>query len=218
METIRVLVVDDHAIIREGLEFFLGLDSGLTVLGTAKSAIEGLERLRKLNPDVVVLDLSMPHLSGMDAIQLFRDAKPEVKIVIFTAREEEKFLHHALQAGAKGYVLKGTSTEALKQAIRYVWQGEYWISPQFSASLVKSYLQAPGLENGELEVYRQLTDRERQVFRLIVDGRQTEEISEILCISGNTVAKHRNSLKEKLGMNNAVEMTKFALRNGLVEN
>lgn len=216
-DRVRLLIVDDHPVMGQGLEYFLNLDPGLQVLGTAKDGQAGLEQLRKLNPDVVILDLTMPNLSGQEAIRLYLETNSRIQIVVFSAHQEEKMVHQALQAGVRGYVVKGSSLKDLKQAIHYVRDGGYWISPQFSPGIVAAYL---GNENRGLTGtgnFDSLSDREQQVFRLMVAGKETEEIADLLCISGNTVAKHRISLMRKLGLKNVVEMTKLAIRHGLID-
>lgn len=217
MEKIRLLIVDDHPIIGEGLGMILNLDPDLVVLGTAPDGKAGLELLGKLNPEVVVLDLGMPDLSGVEAIRLYREARPETAIVIFSAHTEEKFVYQSLQAGAMAYVIKGSSPEELKQAIRLVKKGEFWISPRFSHSIVQNYLRSLEQEDPQRSAFESLSDREKQVFQLMVNGCDTDEIGDLLCISVNTVAKHRISLMKKLEVKNVVEMTKLAIRQGLIE-
>jgi two-component system, NarL family, response regulator NreC len=217
MEKIRLLVIDDHPIVSEALELFLNQDPGLLVLATARDAESGLEKLKHLNPELVVLDLFMPKLDGFQAIELYLEARPDVKILVFTARTEEHKVYQALRAGAHGYVVKGSSTKELVEAIYYVSQGGYWVSPQFSPGLVTNYLKNVQVGDTEKSAYEQLSGREQEVFRLIVSSYDTKKIANILCISETTVAKHRISLMRKLEIDNVVELTKFALRSGLIE-
>jgi len=216
MDKIRLLIVDDHPVVGEGLQMFLDQDPGLMVLATAKDGQRGLEKLNRLNPDLVLLDLSLPKLDGYQAIRLFLDARPQIKILVFSAHTEEKYVYQALQAGARGYVVKGASTKELIQAIYYVMQGGYWVSPQFSPNLVANYLKNLTADDPEKSAFETLTDREQEVFRLIVAGKETKEIGQILGISDTTVAKHRISFMRKLEMKNSIELTKFAIRNGLI--
>ncbi len=217
MEKIGVLLVDDHPIVSEGLEFMLNLDPELLVLGTASDALKGLKIMEQLHPDVVVLDLSMPKMDGLEAINLYRESSSHTKIVVFSAHAEEKFVYRAFDAGAQGYVVKGAPLSELKQAIKFVKNGSYWVSSQFSKSIIEKYLKALKMEKPEQSAYDLLTSREKQVFRLMVEGKQTEEIGNLLFISSNTVAKHRRTLMQKLGFDNVVEMTKFAIRNGIID-
>ena len=217
MDKIRILVVDDHPIMGQGLEHFLNLEPDMQVIGMAGDGLAGLELLRKWNPDVVVLDLSMPKMSGQEAISLYCQVKPALQIVIFSAHQDENSVHQALQAGANGYVIKGSSVKELIQAIRYVGKGGYWVSPQFSPGIMAAFLKSRAGAAPESEGFGNLSEREQQVFRLMVEGRETEQIAEILCIGGTTVAKHRSALMRKLGVKNAVEMTRYAIRRGLVE-
>jgi len=217
MNSIRILVVDDHPIIGEGLEFLLNQDPGLLVLGTADNGRRGLELLRKLNPDVAILDLSMPQLDGFEAIRLFLGASPRLRIVIFSAHNEDQFVYRALRAGAQGYVIKGSPLEDLKQAIRYVAAGGYWVSPQFSRGIVEGFINRASPNEGQKNPFDRLSDREQQVFRLMAAGKETEEIGELLAISVSTVAKHRISLMKKLDLKNSFELIRFGLRHGLIE-
>jgi len=217
MEKTRILVVDDHPIVGEGLAMFLNPDPGLQVIASAGNALAGLEKLRKLNPEIVVLDLAMPEMSGQEAIKLYCEVNPRLGIVVFSSHQEEKHLIQALQAGARGYVVKGSSIKELKQAIEAVCKGEYWVSPLFRSGIIAGFLKSRRGETAGLSAFGTLSEREQQVFRLMVAGKETEDIAAILCISGNTVAKHRTSLLRKLGLKNVVEMTKFAIRNGLID-
>lgn len=217
MDKIKILLVDDHPIIGEGLGFFLRMDPTLDVVGVANNATDGLKALKNTHPNIVVLDITMPDLSGLDAISLYRSVDPELKIIVFSAHTEEKFVYQSLNAGACGYVLKGSPPEELKQAISFAHQGGYWVSSQFSQNIIKNYLKSHQMEDPEDHAFATLTAREKQVFKLLVAGKQTEEIGEALFISVNTVAKHRSALMEKLGITNVVDLTKFAIRHGIIQ-
>lgn len=217
MNKVSILLIDDHPIVVKGLQFFLDQDPGLRVVGVAPDGITGFKLLQQWHPEIIVMDLSMPKLDGLEAISLYRKTDPRLKIVVFTAHAEEKYVYQSLHAGAQGYVLKGSSPNELKQAIDFVRQGGCWVSPQFSQSIIQNYLNSKWSEDREIQAFDGLSDREEQVLRLMVAGKQTEEISEMLFISPNTVAKHRSSLMGKLGLKNIVELTKFAIRNGIIE-
>jgi len=216
-KSLRILVVDDHPVLREGLVLFLNQDPGFQVLGSADSGRTGLVLLKKLNPDLVILDLFMPEIHGMQAIHLFKDACPQVKILIFSASCEEKNVYQALRAGAQGYVVKGAPIEELRQAIHYIQGGGYFVSPRFSQSLVKCYLSNLPEDSSEALPFESLSGREQQVLRLMVEGKDTEAIAELLDISVNTVAKHRMAVMKKLNLKNVVEMTRFAIRHGIID-
>ncbi len=215
MEKIRILVVDNHPIIGEALEFFLNRDSALLVLGSARDGQEGLRLLRRWNPDLVVLDLSMLELHGLEAIPLYLAANPRLKIVVYSAHTEGKIVDQVLKAGAHGFVVKGSSVAELQQAIHYVWAGGYWLSPQLNQSLIANYLNRQMSEEIEKDPLDYLTQRELQVMRLLVNGKVTSEISRLLAIAPSTVAKHRISLLRKLHLKNTVELTRFAAHHGL---
>lgn len=217
MEKIRILVVDDHQIVNKGLEYFLNLEPDMQVMGTARDGQAGLEKIGALNPHIAVLDLSMPGIGGMEAIRLCLQAREALGIVVFSALAEEKFVYNALRSGARGYVVKGSSMEDLKQCIREVHRGGFWISPRFRPEIVSSYLYRQPQKKAGRDALENLSERELQVLHLMVSGKETEEIATFLNISGKTVAKHRMSLLAKLGVKNAVELTRFAIREGLVE-
>jgi len=217
MGIIRVLIVAGYPIVSEGLESFLRDDSAILVMGVAKDGKTGLEMLRQLNPDMVILDPALNDLDGYQAIQLFLNTQPNLKVLIFSNHSDDNFVYQALRYGAHGYVLKEAPAGELLQAIHYIHEGGYWVSPQFSADLVSNYLNSKQQEDQEKYSFEQLSNREFEVFELIVNGKATKEIGEILCISDTTVAKHRISLMRKLGLKNSVELTKFAIRNGLAE-
>lgn len=217
MEKIRLLIVAGYPIVSEGLESFLKEDPDILVMGIARDGQNGLEMIRQLNPDLVVLDPAMNDLEGSQAIHLYLNEYPDLKILIFSNHTDEHFVYQVLQSGAHGYVLKEATATELRQAIHYIHKGGYWVGPQFSADLVTNYLNSRQKEDQEKSTFELLTNREREVFDFIVNGKATKEIGEILCISETTVAKHRISLMRKLAMNNSVELTKFAIRNGLAE-
>lgn len=216
-DKIRILIVDDHPVIGHGLKLVLEQDPEMLVLGTAETGEKGLEYLRKWHPDVVILDLEMPHFSGCQLVRLVREAQPRVHILIFSLHDDEKYVRQALQAGAHGYVVKGSSMQNLLQAIHYVRDGGYWVSPQFSRCLVRSYVKEEPDDPEANEEFDGLSERLKEVFMLMVDGKDTEQIADLLCISVNTVAKHRTILMAKLGLKNVVEMTRYAIRKGLIE-
>lgn len=211
----RLLIVDDHPIIEEGLVFFLEKYPEITVVGTAKDGLEGLEKLRSLHPDMVVLDLAMPRLDGVEAIRLYLREIHDLGIVVFTGRKSDVSLYQALEAGARGYVLKGGPVSQLVDAMRAVQTGHYWLSPELSDVLIPSYLQKTGQEFDLLGNFKSLTSREQQVFRLLAGGKSTHEIGDLLHISPKTVAKHRVTVKEKLNLKNPAEMAQYAARIGL---
>jgi len=215
MARMRLLIVDDHPIIEEGLLFFFERYPDIEVVGTARDGREGLEQLRKTKPDMILLDLAMPKLDGVEAIRLYLRESPEVGIVVFTGQKSSVYLYQTLQAGARGYVLKGSPVAQIVEALRAVRQGRSWLSPELSDTVVASLTREPDQGPDELAAFKSLTAREQQVFRLLAAGKATQEIADLLHISPKTVAKHRVAVKEKLQLKNSAEMATYAVQMGL---
>lgn len=217
MSKINILIVDDHPIIVDGLEFFLGHDPRLKVVGTASNGRSGLKQIMEKKPDVVVLDLSLPDIDGLQAMQLFLESRPDLKVVIFSVHSDESYVFQSLKMGARGYVLKKESYDDLKRAIQHIHSGGCWVSPEFSKSLIEKFVFNQAGEGEQQDPLAELTTREKQVFRLMVSGSDTAGICDILCISEKTVSKHRSAMMSKLKTKNLVELTKFAIKHKLIE-
>lgn len=216
MNTIRILLADDHALIRNGLRLLLEAHADMEVIDEAADGIDALKKTRKLRPHVVILDVAMPRMNGLEAAQLVHDFVPETRIIVLSMFEKESFARQALQAGASGYVLKGSSSSDIVAAVRAVHSGRYYFSSRIHADLIQSYIKNPR-ELPPRGKYELLTERERQVFGLLVEGNSNVDIAEILCLAYKTVEKHRGSIVRKLGMSNPVEMVKYAVRLGLID-
>lgn len=217
MKKIKVLIVDDHVMVRTGLRHLLESENDIEVIGEASDGAEGLELAKKLLPDVAIFDVAMPKMGGLEAIALLHKSVPKVKIVILSMFSKESFAHEALQAGAHAYVLKGAPGTDLLEAIHASHEGRYYFSSEVHARVIKSYVHRRKGKSLETTGYHQLTDREKQVFKLVIEGNSTAAIAKILCISNKTAEKHRTSLTKKLGINNPVEMMKYAVRIGLID-
>jgi DNA-binding NarL/FixJ family response regulator len=213
---IRILIADDHPIVRTGLRQLLDAESDMQVVDEACDGLEALEKVRVHLPDVLLLDIAMPRLSGLEVAQMLNAGGTEAKIVILSMYEKEAYARQALEAGALGYILKGGPSEEILAAVRAVAKGRYFLSSSITSSIVTSYL--TGAENEEAgEGFYGLSEREQQVFLLLVEGNSTNQIGEILFISPKTVEKHRTNIASKLGLNNPVEMLRYAIRIGLVD-
>jgi two-component system response regulator NreC len=214
---IRIFIADDHVLIRNGLRELLGTHADIEIVGEAADGIETLKKTRQLRPHVLILDVAMPGMNGLETAKLVHEIVPETRIVILSMFEKESFARQALQAGASGYVLKGASHSDIVAAIRAVYAGGYYFSARITTDLIRSYLDTTPPKQPSRGKYELLTDRERQVFGLLVEGHSTAAIAQILCVSYKTVEKHRGSISRKLDIANPIEMLKYAVRLGLVD-
>lgn len=211
----RLLIVEDHRILREGLKALLSSHPGLEVAGEAENGLEAVRNLEKLMPDIVLIDLSMPKMDGLDAIAEIRNRFPKIKILVLTVHKAEEYVFAALKAGANGYVLKDSTYAELKLAIDHVLAGNIFLSPVVSDRMVEYYLEGKKRLSAESSLDL-LTQRERQILKMIAEGHKNKGIADSLCISLKTVEKHRSNLMKKLDLHNASELTSFALQKGMI--
>jgi len=216
MPKIRVVLADDHTIVRKGIRSLLEEEEGIEVVGEAEDGREVLDIAAATEPDVVLMDVTMPSLNGLEATRRLKKALPQVKVLILTMHATEEYVFETLQAGASGYLLKRTAPTELIAAIRAVYQGESFLSPSISKTVIAEYIrQVNKMDTGDVR-YQKLTDREREVLQLIAEGHTNKEIAQILCVSSKTVESHRSSLTNKLDMRSPAELTKYAIRKGLI--
>ena len=216
MSTLHLLIVDQHPVVGAGLELLLERHSDIEVSATASDGTTGLQWLRERAIDVVVMDLHLPDMDGVEAIRLYLEERKELPIVIVTGQDEEVAVYRALKAGARGYLLKCAEISELVAAIHEVHGGGYALSAALNPSIVNFYLAHRDEGSDSLGKYQALSTREKQVFRLLAMGRQTMDISEILYISPKTVAKHRAAVKKKLNLANAAQMAQYAIQIGVI--
>jgi DNA-binding NarL/FixJ family response regulator len=214
---IHILIVDDHPVVRDGLVAILGTQPDFEITGEAASGEEALGIFQKRQPDVVLLDLEMPGMDGVEVIQRLREARPQVKIVVFTAFDTDERILSALQAGAKGYLLKGAPRAELFEAIRIVHQGGSLLQPVVASRLLDQIAAPEGGPGSGAEAVEELTPREREVLALLVKGKQNKEIAAELTIAERTVKFHISSIFGKLGAGNRTEAVTTAIQQGLVE-
>ncbi|HEY76994.1 MAG TPA: response regulator transcription factor [Thermoflexia bacterium] len=212
---IRVLIVDDHGIIRAGLRSLLNQYEDIQVVGEAADGWEAIELATRLRPDVVLMDIAMPRLRGIEATAEIRQRLPETHVLALTVHDRKEYFFAILKAGGSGYVLKESEPEELLAAIRAVYQGDVYLSPGIARSVFSAYLN--GGDEEAADRYESLTLREREVFQLVAEGRTTREIAEILHLSVKTVEKHRSSVMRKLRLQNLADLMKYAIRKGIVQ-
>ena len=216
MEILRIVLAEDHTILREGLRALLSADPSFEIIGEAQNGREAVRCVEKLEPDLLLMDLSMPRMSGMDAIREIKKRYPEIKIIALTVHKTEEYLLTTLKAGADGYVLKDATHDELVMAIHNVMAGKPYLSPGISEKVIEGYLEG---KEGSLSVssWQKLSQREREVLKLIAEGYKNKEIAEVLCISLKTVEKHRANLMAKLRLGSVAELAKLAVEKGLIE-
>jgi two-component system response regulator NreC len=212
---VSIVLADDHTILREGLRALLSSDSNFEIVGEARDGREAVRCVEKLLPDLLLMDLSMPRMSGMDAIREIKRRYPDTKIIALTVHKTEEYLLTTLQAGADGYVLKDATHDELIMAIKNVMGGKSYLSPGVSEKVIEGYLEGRG-NSLAVSSWETLSPREREVLKLIAEGYKNKEIAEDLCISLKTVEKHRANLMKKLDLHNAAALTVYAVERGLV--
>ena len=215
MATIKVLIADDHAIVREGIRMILAAHDDIEVVGEAADGGEAIEQVDKLSPDVVLMDIAMPGLGGLEATLEIMKRKPQSKILVLTQYDNTEYIYRFLKAGAAGYVLKKAVGSDLVSAIRVVAQGKSFLDPSVADRVIKGFLEKPEAA-GDEALYDSLSDREKQVLKLIAEGYTMQQIADALYLSIKTVMTHRTNLMEKLGIHNRTELIKYAIRKGLV--
>lgn len=216
MQKIRVLVVDDHTIVRDGICALLALAGDIEVVGEAANGRDALEMVKKLSPDVVLMDIAMPIMNGVEATRRIKKEFPDVKVLALTQHDDKEFVYPLLEAGARGFLSKAAASSELTSAIRYVHQGESFLSPSVAKLMIEDYQQGATVRERN-DPYEQLTDREREILKLIAEGYTTQEIASMLVISPKTVEGHKSSLMAKLDIHSRIDLVKYAVRKGLIE-
>ena len=211
----RILIVEDRTIVREGLRLLVTSDEQYSIAGETEDGHAAIKVARELQPDLILMDLSMPRMNGMDAIREIKKVCPAIKILVLTVHDTDEFIIASLEAGADGYILKDANKSELMLAIKSVLEGKPFLSPGISEKIISGYLskQRPQKPKTSLQG---LTHREREILKLIAEGYKNKAIAELLCISANTVEKHRENIMHKLELHNASGLTLFAMENGII--
>jgi DNA-binding NarL/FixJ family response regulator len=211
----RILLADDHELVRSGLKLVLDSEPDLEVVAEASDGEEALKKALNAEIDLAVLDVSMPRITGLQVAAELQRRRPELHTLMLSVHDNEQYFFEALKAGASGYVLKSEANRDLIEACRGAMRGEPFIYPAAASALVKDYLERA--RSGEETPSDPLTPRELEVIKLIAEGLTSEEVAETLVIAKNTVDRHRDNILEKLGMRNRVDLTRYAIKRGLVE-
>ncbi len=213
---INLLLVDDHEVVRSGLRMLLENQTDLKIVGEAGSAQEAIRQALELSPDVILMDITLPDLSGIEATRQLKDMGCPAKVIALTIHEDEQFFFEMLQAGASGYVPKRAAPDDLLHAIRMVHKGEVYIYPNLTRLLVDDFLNRAKAEPAKRDVIAELTPREQEILVALADGQSNDEIAKQLSISRHTVARHRENLMQKLEIHSRSELVKYAIRKGLI--
>jgi DNA-binding NarL/FixJ family response regulator len=215
VKKIRVLIADDHGIVRKGLRLQLEQEGSFEVVGEASEGREAIRMAEELNPDVVIMDIAMPNLNGIQATAQLVKKNPQIGVIMLSMYSDETYLTRTLAAGAKGYLLKENADADLYEAVKHVAQGKPFFSPAIANTLLEDYmrqLQQRGLQDS----YDLLTDREKEILQLLAEGRSNKEVAGLLNLSTNTVETHRTRIMQKLGLHSSAEIVLYAVRKRII--
>lgn len=211
----RILIVEDHTLFRAGLKALLDRDPDFDIVGEADNGRDAVRAVGALSPDLVLMDLSMPGMNGMEAIRDIKRRYPETSVLVLTIHKADEYIHEALRAGTDGYILKDATHDELRVAVRSVLNGKTYLSPDISDKVINVYLGNDNQPNST-SPWDTLTHREREVLKLVAEGHPNRYIADFLCLSVKTVEKHRSNLMKKLDLHNASTLTAYAIEKGLV--
>ena len=211
----RILLADDHALVRRGVRLILDSESDLTVVSEAADGAEAIDKARTDQPDLAILDIAMPRMTGLQAARELGRLLPDLRILILTMYDNEQYLFESLKAGASGYVLKSVADRDLVEACRAAMRGEPFLYPGAVTALIRNYLE--WARSGDHVPAKAITDREEEILKLVAEGHSSKQIADILFISFKTVERHRANLLQKLGLRDRLELTRYAIRVGLIE-
>ena len=216
-DKIRVMLVDDHGVVRAGICSLLEAQEDIIVIAEASRGEEAIEKAVELVPDVILMDLAMPGIGGIEATRQIKDKLPSVNVLALTMHDNEEYFYAVLRAGASGYVLKEAEPSELISAVHAVNQGNAFLTPSLVKSMLSSYLQGVTTDQQDDQNYNDLSSREKEVLNLVAEGKTNRDIADAIYLSVRTVEKHRSSMMNKLGLSNRAELVKYALRKGLIE-
>ncbi|MBA2284033.1 MAG: response regulator transcription factor [Ktedonobacteraceae bacterium] len=213
---IRILLADDHTILRAGLKMMLNAQPDMEVVGEAHDGRQAIHEAQRLQPDIVLMDITMPDINGIEATRQLKKLLPEARVLILTMHENDEYIFQALRAGASGYLLKEAADTDLIYALHIIQSGQFYLSPIAQSVMVGDYLQRVRAGE-EKDSYSSLTEREREILKLVAEGFTNNKIAERLIISPKTVDTHRTHIMDKLNLHSRAELVKYAMRRGLLE-
>jgi len=214
--TINIFLADDHTIVRQGLAKLIEAEPNFKVIGEAQNGRQAVSQVERLNPDIVIMDIAMPLLNGIEATRQIKKLCPQTKVIILSMHSHDRYISELISIGASGYLLKDSTGAEIIKAISAAMKGDVYLSPSISRRVVEDYLTLKKTSSRE-DLYTKLSNREREVFQMIAEGHSTKEISDILCVSPSTVKTHRANIMEKLQIDNISQLIQFAIRLGIVD-
>ncbi len=209
----RILLVDDHKLVREGLNTLIEKHTDMTVVGEADNGRTAVKLARKLTPDIIIMDIAMPELNGIEATRKILDESKNTRVIILSMHSDKRYVAKVLRTGASAYLLKDSAFEELAEAIRVVLDNRIYLSPRITDIVIEDYVHS---ESVVPSAYTELTDREREVLQLIAEGKTTKDISSTLYVSVKTVEAHRKKIMDKLDIHSIADLTKYAIREGMI--
>ena len=213
---IEIVIADDHTIVRQGLRKLLEEEDDLKITGEAMNGREAVQKVHTLKPDVVIMDIAMPILNGIEAARQIKQSNFKTKIIILSMHDHTRYIRELLSIGVSGYLLKNAVSDDIIQAIKAAVKGEIYLSPSISNRVIEDYV-GMNQKTSQDELYNTLTNREREVFQMMVEGYTTKKISEILCLSPSTIKSHRSNIMEKLKMENISKLIQYAIHLGIID-
>ena len=223
MSMTKIVIIEDHPLVLEAVKHIFSNNEKMSVIGEAQSGEKAVDLVRDLQPDVIILDITLPDISGLDLCPLFIEVAPQAKVVFFTMHDQVSYVHRALSSGAMGYVLKSASVDCLMTAVDNVINGKYFLSPEVNQVVVKGFLggdygpETGNSKQGQMPLPGGLSHREFQVLQMVLDGATNKRIADLLCLSPKTVEKHRANIMEKAKANTPMSLFRFAIRNKIID-